>query len=129
MQQRYRWICVAALLLTTSACRNVLNMETTYDLQPGDIRKLTTDPISKEQTVKVNVTATAGTVNVYVCLESEIDAVMKDADSSRASTKALKSELKTANVGLEVSVPANAQAVVVIAGVTKATKVTVKITN
>jgi hypothetical protein len=122
-------ICVALLLLTTAACRTVLHSERDWDIAPGETKSLIVEPAPRDQTVKVEVTVTGGTVNVYACLESDRKEVERDAETRKVPAKALKYELKTSGVTLEVPVPANTEAAVVVTGATKAVKVKLKVTN
>jgi hypothetical protein len=110
--------------------RTVLNQQSTWDVGPGDYQTLTISRAPKEQKIKVEVTSSACPVGVYVYLEKDKAAAMRDIEARKnPPAKVLDFKEKTNDTTLEVPIPANTEAVVAVTHAAKATVVTVKLTN
>jgi hypothetical protein len=123
-------LCLAVLVMvfTVSGCRG-LNKEFNFDLE-GDPQKITVDPIDRDQTIKVNVKATGGPVDVFVYLARDSSTANQINPMPKDQSKILQKALKTESATLEVPIPAsNAAVIQVNASTGKAAKVTVKLTN
>jgi hypothetical protein len=131
MQRKWTWFFLAALTLAPAGCyRTVLNQQTTWNIRPGDYQTLTISPAPNEQKIKVVVTSSATPVGVYVYLEKDKVAAMRDIEARKnppANVLALKEQTNDAT--LEVPIPANNEAVIAVTHAAKSTVVTVKLTN
>lgn len=118
------------LLLVVAGCGSKLDYETSLKLAPGEERTLTIDPTPKEQKVRVQVKSTGGAVTVDCFLEKDQQEVEKARRAGKKSEKALASEEKKEEAELQVTVPAQAKAVVLFtAASAKTVDVKVKISN
>lgn len=123
-------VMVCLLLLVGAGCGTKLEYETAYKLGPGEERTHTIDPAPKEQKIRVLVDATGGSVNVDCFLEKDQQEVEKARRANKKSDKTLASEEKKEKTELQVTVPAQTKAVVLITPTAgKTVDVKVKITN
>ena len=123
-------LAFVALALMLAGCRTVLNYETSYKLDPGDERDSKVDAIGKDQKIKVEVSATGGSVDVYVYLEKDKDAVQPAIRFKKASDAILAKAHDTQSATLEATIPAGNAAVVLVRNSSKtAAEVKVKLTN
>jgi hypothetical protein len=128
---QWKWKCAGLLVvvLTATGCPKVLNQVSDFELKLGDEKKLTVEAITKEQKVKVALTADVP-VNVYMFLEKDATAAESDINKKKLpSTKVLAMSEKTNDATLEATVPANNAVVVFITSAGKTANVKVKITN
>jgi hypothetical protein len=127
-----RTACVALVILgTVSGCgRTKLNVGSAFELNLGDNKRITVEPIKHEQKIKVTGTATGAPVNVYVYLSKNEAAADKEILAKKFTDVMLQKQEKTDSVNLEATIPANEAAVVRVssAGAGKA-NVEIKITN
>jgi hypothetical protein len=130
MQSKWNLLCLVALAFVSAGCyRTVLNKESTFEVTPGVSREMTIEPARAEQKIKVDVSASAP-VSVFVFLAKDQDTVKRDIENRKQPlANVLAREDKVSNKTLEATIPADSEAVVFITYATKATKVTVKLTN
>ena len=131
MQPQWKWIGLVALTVVSAGCyRTVLNLEKTYEFLPGDEQEIIVEPARREQKIKVEASSSAAPVSIFVFLEKDRDAVKRDIRTRKEPlTNLLAHEEKTTSASLEATIPADSSAVVLITRASKATTVTVKLTN
>jgi len=117
--------------VVTPACnRTVLNEETTLDVRPGDLKSLKIDPAPREQKIRVELTSTPAPVSVFVFLEKDRATAMHDIEARKdPPANVLEYREKINNATLEVTIPADSVAEVLVTHASKSTKVTLKLTN
>jgi hypothetical protein len=130
MRRRGTWICLMALACVLGGCyRSVLNQERTLDVRPGFINEILVDPISRDQNIKIEFTASSP-VSVYVLVEKDKETVKREIESRKEPlTNVLARKDKADNGSFEVPIAANNTAVVLVTHASKPTQVTLKLTN
>jgi hypothetical protein len=127
-----RTACVALVILgTVSGCgRTKLAVESAFELNLGDNKLITVEPIKHEQKIKVTGTATGAPVNVYVYLSKNEAAADREIVAKKFTDVILQKQENTDSISLEATIPANEGTVVRVsrAGAGKP-NVQIKITN
>jgi len=109
-------------------CGGGLNEQKTVEMNAGDIKTFVIDPAKTQKTLKVDVQATGGPVDVHVYLDEDERDAEKAIMFQSTSPKVLAGKYKVENVQLEAPIPAHKAFTVRIAAVKKAS-VKVKMTN
>jgi hypothetical protein len=118
-----------ALVLVAAGCQPV-NFETSVQLEPGSIHPVEISAPSRDQNIKVTVTASGAPVSVYVVLQKDREAVESAIlrDKKPDVSKVLASQEKTENATLDAKIPAkNDYAVLVYNGPVKTAQVKISI--
>jgi hypothetical protein len=124
-----RKACLFVMFLLAVGCTK-LNSESVVHLKQGDLKYTMVDPISKSQKINVSAKTSDGKFNVYCFLEKDKAEVEKDLNQNKVGVKVLAHELKTGGADLNVTIPANETAVILLtSGEAKNVEVKLKITN
>jgi hypothetical protein len=122
--------CVFLLLVLAVGCRTKLNEEMVVNVGGGESQYRMVDPIAKEQKVNVSAKAIGGTFSIYVFLEKDKEEAQKGIDLNKIGDKVLANKQKTADAELQVTIPANQKATVLLtSGDGKKAEVKLKISN
>jgi hypothetical protein len=122
--------CVFLLLVLAVGCRTKLNEEMVVNVGGGESQYRMVDPIAKEQKVNVSAKAIGGTFSIYVFLEKDKEEAQKGIDLNKVGDKVLANKQKTADAELQVTIPANQKATVLLtSGDGKKAEVKLKISN
>src|SRR5262249_16083075 len=117
-------------LALAAGCEPRLNENRDYDLKPGETQHIIVNSVSREQKIKVTVTAKDVPVNVYICLEKNKEKAAEEFLLQKKGGAVLAEERKTEQATLEAVIPPNSEAQVTVTLASgKTGKVNVKITN
>ena len=122
-------LLVGALVLVVAGCQPV-NYETSVAIQPGTIHPVEISAPSRDQNIKVTVSASVAPVSVYVVLQKDREAVEAAILSYKTpdASKVLASQEKTENATLDAKIPAGSDyAVLVYNGPVKTAQVKITI--
>jgi len=105
-----------------------LDQDYTFDLEPNKVDIRTFAPVSKDETIKVSVTATGGKVRVFVYKEKgNIRADKVDVDKLR---NPVAKRINVSEATLEAAIPAEHTAIVVVeSGLANVSHVKLRVTN
>jgi hypothetical protein len=117
------------LVIGACGCRTKLDESWTVDTAKGYTQSLDILAISNEQQVKVTGTATGGPVDVFVYLKKNMKAAENEITTKKFTNTILAKQIKTDNIDLVATVPANEVAVVTVNRAGAAAKVQLRITN
>lgn len=118
-----------ALVLAAAGCQPV-NYENSMQVEPGTIHPVEISAPSRDQNIRVSVTASGAPVSVYVVLQKDRDAVESAILGGKAldAAKVLASQEKAESATLDAKVPAkNDYAVLVYNGPGKTAQVKISI--
>jgi hypothetical protein len=125
--QRLIATCVAVALTLTLGCTK-LNHERVLEIQPGQVKSVIIEPISKKQTVKVKITSVGTPVTVALIAGGDLQAATDQLADGKKPANAAEYKANFENDFFTVPVPENTEFNVLVTANKKAT-VTVKVTN
>ncbi len=100
-------LLAGALVLAAAGCQPV-NYENSVPIEPGAIYPVEISAPSRDQNIKVSVTASGAPVSVYVVLQKDREAVESAilSDKTPDASKVLARQEKTESATLDVQIPA-----------------------
>src|SRR3954454_19727011 len=114
MSRVFGVLALLPLLFLVGCQRTVLKVDKEFELSGAtNEQRFTIDPIKKEQTIHVNVTAD-NPVGVYVGIQKDAEDVGKEALSKKFTDKTLAKQSKETNVSLDATIPPNTEAHIIV---------------
>ena len=115
------------VLVVLIGCRTKLKDSRILDVAPADLVSVYVDAPKYDQKVTVEFSSSNGPVSVCVCVSSNERKVIASLDISTNNKMVLGSAQEAATGTIEVTVPANQEFAVLVFGLSKPTKVALKI--
>lgn len=122
-------LCCLPLVLLLAGCRQKVNQNQTYKIEPGESRGFIIEAPKREQKIAVTVKSADAPVDVYLI---EIKGSSEDLDkliTDKSAGNILASQKQTKDATVEGTVPAGSKFAAVVSNAKKATSAELKVTN